>query len=93
MLIEQVIFQIDDFIVKFFYKLAGMFGQRITHIHQPAAAIRWSRALFQIVNDVIQRQHFSLAGGNNQPFIHINTHGHQLIRTLIRTAVYTTQRN
>jgi hypothetical protein len=53
--------------VQLFNKLTGMIGKRVTDVHQPAAAVDRPGALFQIVDDVIQRQDFTLAGGTISP--------------------------
>ncbi|MNT54961.1 hypothetical protein D3C72_1921610 [compost metagenome] len=93
MLIEQVIFEIDNFIVQLFDKFTGVIRQRIAGIDQPRTAVDRPGPLFQIVDHIIQRQHFALPGGDNQTFIHIKTHGDQLIRALVGAAIDAAQRN
>ncbi|CSP61441.1 Uncharacterised protein [Shigella sonnei] len=65
LLIKEIIFKVDNFIVQLLDKFAGMIGQRIAHIHQPPSAIGRTRALFQIAHHIVQRQHFALSGRNN----------------------------
>ncbi|MNY34657.1 hypothetical protein D3C86_1690140 [compost metagenome] len=71
MLIEQVIFEIDNFIMQLFDKFTGVIGQRITNINQPRAAIDRPGSFFQVIDHVIQRQHLALTGRDNQALIHI----------------------
>lgn len=89
--VEQVVFQVDNAIVQLFDKLAGMIGQRIAYLHQPAAAVRRAITFLQVAQHIVQRQHFALTSGDDQPLIHIQAHRHQLVGPLIGTAVDTAQ--
>lgn len=53
LLIEQVIFQIDNFVVQLFDKFAGMIGQRITNIHQPTATISRPCTFTEVADHII----------------------------------------
>ncbi|MNC14179.1 hypothetical protein D3C75_619450 [compost metagenome] len=59
-MIEQVIFEIDNFVMQLFNKLAGMVSQRVAYIHQPTAGIDRSCALFEVIHHVIERQYPAL---------------------------------
>ncbi|MOA38714.1 hypothetical protein D3C78_1604260 [compost metagenome] len=93
MLIEQIIFEIDNFIMQLFDKFTRMIGQRIAHIDQPATAVGRPGTFFQIIDHVIQRKHFTLTRRHNQAFVHIEAHGHQLIGALVGTAINAAQGN
>ncbi|SSL83903.1 Uncharacterised protein [Klebsiella pneumoniae] len=77
--------------MQLFDKLAGMIGQRIADLHQPAAAVRRAITFLQVAQHIVQRQHFALTSGDDQPLIHIQAHRHQLVGPLISTAVDTAQ--